>query len=44
MNALMRTMGLPTSGPPPFSKQDRARFASKLDTVVSRMARESTPS
>lgn len=39
LNALLRTMGLPVTGPPPFSRQDRARFASALDTAVSKLAR-----
>ncbi len=40
ISAYMRSMGLETSGPPPFSQKDRARFASTLDTAVSRLVRE----
>ena len=40
LNAYLRTMGMPTKGPPPFSDRDRSRFASKLDAAVSKMARE----
>ncbi len=39
MAAMMRSMGLPTSGPAPFSAKDRGKFASLLDNAVSRMAR-----
>jgi len=42
LNAYLRSLGLPGSGPPPFSARDRSRFASALDTAVSRMAREAT--
>lgn len=37
--AHLRSMGLPTGGPPPFSPKDRGKFASLLDNAVSRMAR-----
>ncbi len=37
--AFMRSMGLPSGGPAPFSQKDRGKFASLLDNAVSRMAR-----
>ncbi len=37
--AHLRSMGLPSGGPPPFSQKDRGKFASLLDNAVSRMAR-----
>ena len=40
INAHLRSIGLITGGPPAFSPRDRSRFASKLDAVVSKMARE----
>lgn len=40
MAAMMRSMGLPTGGPAPFSPKDRGKFASLLDNAVSKMARE----
>ncbi len=42
LNAYLRSMGMPTSGPPPFSQRDRARFASALDTAVQRLVRASS--
>jgi uncharacterized protein YaiI (UPF0178 family) len=39
LNAQLRSMGLVTGGPPAFSPRDRSNFASRLDTVVGRMAR-----
>lgn len=39
LNALLRSSGLPTGGPPPFSQKDRGKFASLLDNAVGRMAR-----
>jgi uncharacterized protein YaiI (UPF0178 family) len=39
INAHLRSIGLPTGGPPPFSPRDRGLFASRLDAAVSRMAR-----
>jgi uncharacterized protein YaiI (UPF0178 family) len=39
MAAMMRSMGLSTGGPAPFSPKDRGKFASLLDNAVSRMAR-----
>ena len=39
MAAMMRSMGLTTGGPAPFSPKDRGKFASLLDNAVSRMAR-----
>ncbi len=39
LNAYLRSMGLPASGPPAFQPRDRSRFASKLDAVVGRAAR-----
>lgn len=39
LNAHLRSMGLPTGGPPPFSQKERGKFASLLDNAVSRMAR-----
>jgi uncharacterized protein len=39
INAHLRSIGLITGGPPAFSPRDRSRFASKLDAVVSKMAR-----
>ena len=38
----MRSMGLPTSGPPPFGPRDRSAFLQALDTAVVR-ARRSVP-
>ncbi|NBB53114.1 YaiI/YqxD family protein [Rhizobium sp. CRIBSB] len=32
----LRSMGLPTSGPPPFSARDRSAFLQALDTAVNR--------
>ena len=40
LNAHLRSMGMLTSGPPPFSQRDRSRFASTLDTVIGKMARD----
>ena len=37
--ALMRSMGMPSGGPAPFSQKDRGKFASLLDNAVSKMAR-----
>jgi uncharacterized protein YaiI (UPF0178 family) len=39
MAAMMRSMGLTTGGPAPFSPKDRGKFASLLDNAVSQMAR-----
>ncbi|MCO5223188.1 MAG: YaiI/YqxD family protein [Thermomicrobiales bacterium] len=39
MAAMMRSMGLPTDGPAPFSQKDRGKFASLLDNAVSKMDR-----
>lgn len=41
--ALMRSMGMPSGGPAPFSQKDRGKFASLLDNAVSRMARLREP-
>lgn len=35
----LRSMGLPTSGPPPFSPADRSRFLQALDAAVVRAAK-----
>ena len=35
----MRSMGLPTSGPPPFGPKDRSAFLQALDTAVVRARR-----
>lgn len=35
----LRSMGLPTSGPPPFSAADRSRFLQALDAAVVRARR-----
>jgi uncharacterized protein YaiI (UPF0178 family) len=40
LNAYLRSLGMITSGPAPFSPRDRSRFASALDAAVSRLARE----
>lgn len=40
LNAHLRALGLPGSGPAPFSPRDRSRFASALDGAVSRLVRE----
>lgn len=40
MNAHLRAIGMTTGGPPAFSPRDRGRFASLLDTVVSKMTRD----
>jgi uncharacterized protein YaiI (UPF0178 family) len=42
LNAYLRSMGMPGSGPPAFSQRDRSRFASKLDSAVSQL-RRATP-
>ncbi len=39
INAHLRSIGLITGGPSAFTQRDRGLFASKLDAVVSRMAR-----
>ena len=39
LNAYLRSMGMPGSGPPTFSQRDRSRFASKLDSAVSQLRR-----
>lgn len=40
LNAYLRSMGLPASGPAAFQPRDRSRFASKLDAVVGRAVRD----
>ena len=40
IGAYLRAMGEITGGPSAFSPRDRSKFASTLDTAVSRMARE----
>ena len=40
LNAVLRSMGTITGGPSAFTDRDRSRFASALDTAVSRIARE----
>ncbi|MEM7249169.1 MAG: DUF188 domain-containing protein [Acidobacteriota bacterium] len=37
----LRASGLPTSGPPPFGRKDRERFANALDRCLTRLARRS---
>lgn len=39
LNAHLRAMGMPTSGPPAFSQRDRSKFASMLDAAVGKLAR-----
>ncbi len=39
LNAYLRSLGLPGSGPAPFSARDRSRFASALDAAVGKLAR-----
>ena len=39
LNAYLRSLGLPGSGPAAFSPRDRSRFASALDAAVNRLAR-----
>lgn len=39
LNAYLRAMGMPGSGPAAFSPRDRSRFASALDTAVARVAK-----
>ena len=41
INAYLRSLGLPTSGPSAYTQRDRSRFASRLDATVQRLARES---
>jgi uncharacterized protein YaiI (UPF0178 family) len=41
LNAYLRSMGLETGGPAAFSQKDRGKFASTLDSAVSRLARDS---
>ena len=36
LNAYLRSLGLPVTGPAAFSPRDRSRFASALDAAVSR--------
>jgi uncharacterized protein YaiI (UPF0178 family) len=36
----LRQMGLATAGPKPLGKQDRSRFASRLDEIVQRVRRQ----
>ncbi|RSB46537.1 MULTISPECIES: YaiI/YqxD family protein [Brevundimonas] len=38
----LRSMGVPTSGPPPFSAADRSRFLQALDAAVVRARREAS--
>jgi uncharacterized protein YaiI (UPF0178 family) len=40
LNAHLRSVGLITSGPAAFSKNDKSKFASKLDATVSKMKRD----
>jgi len=40
LNAHLRSIGLITGGPSAFSARDRSKFASALDTAVSKMARD----
>ncbi len=40
INAHLRSIGLITGGPSAFSPRDRSRFASKLDAVVGKLARD----
>jgi uncharacterized protein YaiI (UPF0178 family) len=40
INAHLRSIGLTTPGPSAFSQRDRGRFASLLDNVVNKMARD----
>jgi uncharacterized protein YaiI (UPF0178 family) len=40
LNAYLRSLGMTTTGPPAFSQRDRGRFASLLDAVVGKLARE----
>jgi len=40
LNAHLRSIGLITGGPSAFSARDRSKFASALDTSVSKMARD----
>ncbi|HEY7031922.1 MAG TPA: YaiI/YqxD family protein [Thermomicrobiales bacterium] len=40
LNAYLRSLGMVTAGPPAFSPRDRGRFASLLDAVVGKLARE----
>ena len=36
----LREMGIETGGPKPMTRQDRGRFASKLDALVNQLARQ----
>ncbi len=40
LNAYLRSIGETTGGPKAFSPKDRSKFASTLDAVVGKMARE----
>jgi uncharacterized protein YaiI (UPF0178 family) len=39
INAYLRSMGLPTTGPKPYTDRDKSRFASRLDALVSKRAK-----
>ena len=39
LNAYLRSLGLPGSGPAAFSPRDRSRFASALDAAVGKLVR-----
>ena len=41
LNAYLRDLGIGGKGPAAFSPRDRSRFASALDTAVSRLVRQS---
>ncbi|MGI9253452.1 MAG: YaiI/YqxD family protein [Thermomicrobiales bacterium] len=40
LNAMLRQMGVVTTGPAAFSPKDRSRFASAFDAAASRLARD----
>lgn len=42
LNAYLRSIGEVTGGPKGFTPKDRSKFASALDAVVNKMAREAT--
>ena len=44
LNAHLRSIGIVTSGPPAFSRNDKSRFASSLDAAVNKMMRHANSS
>jgi uncharacterized protein YaiI (UPF0178 family) len=40
INAYLRSAGMPGSTPKPYSPRDKSRFASRLDAIASKLARQ----